>query len=125
MSHYIPEQNKMLSIELSDVVKIGENDYGYEFAVGRIEKCWVGFAIGNLGGGEKAMFFFPGIQENYQVGVKDKTLAILLTGAIAKDLEQGYGGISTWFVGEELRGDPDAFRYINCDIVGCDGNECQ
>lgn len=115
----------MASIELSDIIKIGKNDYGYEFAVGRIGHQWIGFAIGNLGRDGKAIFFFPNIQEDCQMGVKDKTLAILLTGAIAKDPEQGYGGISAWFVGEELRGDPDAFRCTNCDRVGCDGEECQ
>lgn len=115
----------MTNIELSDVVKIGKNDYGYEFAVGRIGKRWVGLAIGDPGDGEKVMFFLPNIQEDHQMGVKDKTMAILLTGATVQVKEHGYGGINTWFVGEELRGDPDILMCINCGSVGCDGEECQ
>ena len=115
----------MSNLDLTDITKIGENDYGYEFAIGHIGGRWVGFALGRINETEKSCFFLLSISEGEEMGVKDKTLAILLTGAIAQSYEHGYGGIDRWFVGEELRGDPEAFRCVNCDGVGCDGKECQ
>lgn len=115
----------MNELNLSDVTKIGENNHGYEFMVGLLGGRWVGFAIGSENGVRIGLFFLPNIQEDFQLGVKDKTLAILLTGAIAQSAEYSYGGVARWFVGEDLRGDPEAFRCANCGSVGCDGKRCQ
>jgi hypothetical protein len=109
-------------IQITEMEKIGENDHGYWFGVGRLGSRWVGFAMGDLEDGNKMMFLLPGISESYQMGVAERGQAILLTGAIAQDFEHGYGGIARWFIPEELRGKPDDFRCDDCHSVGCAGD---
>ena len=112
-------------VELSDVVVIAENDYGYEFCVGRLGKIWIGCAVGTLDDGTQTVFLFDEISDDLaSVGVADRELAIRMTGALADDPEQSYGGVDRWFVAAELRGKPDDFRCERCRRVGCDGREC-
>jgi len=103
---------------LQDVFKIGENDYGYWFGVARMNDRWVGFAFG-----DNCIFFLPGVHECHELGLLDRDMAIKLTGANAQALENGYGGISRWFVDESLRGRPEDFRCPLCEEMGCQG-EC-
>lgn len=114
--------NSAAQLGVTDIEKIGENDYGYWFGVGRICSRWVGFAMGALPEGDQMMFFLPGISESYELGVKERELAIKLTGAIALAGEHGYGGITRWFVPEELRGKPEDYRCLDCDEVVCAGD---
>jgi len=109
-------------MEIEEAFLIGENDHGYKFAVGKIGERWFGFAEGALENGDKMIFFFPGIGENYQLGLLDRNLVIKITGAIAESDEHGYGGIARWFVPEELRGKPEDFTCEHCDSVGCRGD---
>lgn len=104
-----------VNISITNAMLIGENDHGYRFGVGQIGERWIGFAASDVG-----LFFFPGIAEDYLLGLLDRALVIKLTGAIARDVEQGYGGIARWFVPEELRGNPEDFRCENCQQVACD-----
>lgn len=110
-------------LDIQDTFKIGENDFGYSFAIGRLGDRWVGFALGDLGEGEQGCFFLPGVSEGYMMGLLDRERAIKLTGAIAQASEHGYGGIARWFVPPEQRGNPDDFRCERCEQVGCSG-EC-
>jgi len=126
-------------LEIHDILLIGENDYGWEFAVGRIGERWLGFARDGafsqhvrqafasegLAVEPGYMHLFPEVAEGVEIGLPDKERAILLTGALAQDPEQPFGGIDRWHVPEEQRGKPDDFRCPNCDRVGCDQKECQ
>lgn len=111
----------MSNIQITDRFDIGENDHGYKFAVAKVGGRWVGFADGELEDGNRMIFFFPRISEDYQMGLTDQTLTIRLTGAIAQSVEHGYGGISRWFIPEELRGKPEDFTCEHCESVGCRG----
>jgi len=112
----------MSGLELTDILKIGENDHGYSFAVGKLGGRWVGFAVGDLGEGKQGMFFLPGISEEYELGLTDRELAIRMTGAVAQSPEHGYGGIERWFVVEELRGRPEDFQCAECGEIACSGD---
>lgn len=107
---------------MHEIVRIGANDYGYWFGVGRMGERYIGFAIGELSNGDRMMFMLPGIAENHTLGITDRERAVKWTGAIAQDPTYGYGGISRWFVPEELRGKPDDFRCADCEEVGCAGD---
>lgn len=104
----------MSRLVIEQTVPVGTNGHGYDFEVGLIGGFWVGYARG--GGG---LFFFAGISKDHQLGVKDQREAILKTGAIAQDPDQGYGGIDLWFVPEDLRGKPDDYRCETCGEVCC------
>lgn len=109
-------------IQITERFDIGENDHGYKFTVGKIGDRWVGFADGDLGRSKRALFMFPAISQDYQIGLMDRELVIKLTGAIAQSVEHGYGGIARWFVPEELRGSPRDFTCEYCESVGCRGS---
>ncbi len=127
------------SIQIDEVLVIGENDGGYQFAVGRIADRWIGFARDNafsrraraafraegFAPEPAGLFVFHEVGEDCQMGLTDKGRAIRLTGAVACDPESSYGGIDRWYVPEELRGRPDDFRCEHCERVGCDGRECR
>lgn len=100
-------------IQIEEIFKIGENDYGYQFGICRIGKEWHGFASG-----ADTMFFLPHAED----ANKSKRL-IKLVGAIAQSPEYGYGGIHRWFVIEELRGQPSEFLCATCGSVGCTPEE--
>ena len=111
------------AFELSETVLVGENDYGYQFAVGRHGDSWVGFAVGTTEAG-RMLFLFPEISSGVVMGIGSRDEAIRMVGAIAEDPEHGYGGIDRWFVNESLRGTPDEYRCADCGEVGCNGEEC-
>jgi hypothetical protein len=69
------------------------------------------------------MHIFPHVSDGSQLGMKDKKIAILLTGALAQEDEQGFGGIDEWLVPEDMRGDPDKFRCKQCGTVGCEDRD--
>ena len=71
-------------LQFEEVTLVGLNA-GYRFAVGRVKDRWLGFAIGELDGGERMLFIFPEIADGALLGLADKERAILLTGAIACD----------------------------------------
>jgi hypothetical protein len=97
-------------VAIEEQVIIGDNRHGYAFAVGRVGDRWLGYAITRLG-----LFLFPGVSEGVDLGMEDRDEAIRRVGAIAQDLNSGYGGVETWHVPEELRGDPGRYR---CDVCG-------
>jgi hypothetical protein len=106
-------------MDILERIEVGENDNGYRFAVAKIPgERWIGFADSDYGA-----FVFPSISENHIMGIAGRELAIKLTGAIAQSIEHGYGGITRWFVEEELRGRPEDFTCDECGEVACDG-EC-
>lgn len=112
-----------MSMELQETIKIGENDYGYQFGVGRYGDQWVGFALGTKEGEDRPsmMFVLPNVaDERDGLGCRDRDKAIKLTGATAQYPSHGYGGISRWFIDERLRViDPSEFVCAECDTVGC------
>jgi hypothetical protein len=71
------------------------------------------------------MHVFAEVSEGVELGMQDKTMAILLTGALAEDPEHGFGGIDEWLVPEDLRGEPKDFRCDRCGDVGCAGRDCE
>lgn len=106
-----------------EVYKIGENDWGYWFGIGLLKDRWTGFAVGTWKddkGEHQMMFFFPEIADDLVMGKTDRDLVIKLTGAIAQSVEHAYGGVSRWFVPEDLRGKPEDFICEVCSSVGCD-----
>lgn len=127
-----------MNLELSDLFIIAENDL-YRFGVGCCNGRWLGFALeGEFSRRVKqafaaegmavdphCTFVFPEVADNFELGMTDRDKAILLTGALAQDLENGYGGVEKWHVPPNLRGDPEKFRCGHCERVGCDGRECQ
>jgi hypothetical protein len=108
----------MVELEVSDTVRIGRNDHGYEFAVGRSDERWIGF-VKEYEDGARGVFVFSGIHEGYKLGITDRDRAIRLTAAMAQDPEHGYGGISEWFVAENLRATPDEMRCEACGELPC------
>ena len=119
------ESAESATLEISETVKVGENDYGYTFFVGLYGSRWIGFAVGEEREKErKMMFIFPEISSNGTLGVTSLDEAIRMTGALAEDVESGFGEIERWCVPEELRGDPDDYRCENCGAVCCDGFDC-
>jgi len=109
------------SIHFSATRRIGYNDL-YTFHIGLVEDRWLGFALSRET--PRSLFFFPEVSDDLQMGMKDQNKAVLLTGALAQDVESGYGGITTWEVPEELRGDPEKYRCATCGAVGCNGRDC-
>jgi hypothetical protein len=111
-------------VEIIERLEVGENDYGYRFAVGSIPDegggvRWIGFADSDVGA-----FVFPAICEGHMMGIKDRDRAIKLTGAIAQSSEHGYGGVKRWFVEEALRGKPEDFTCSECGAINCSGDCC-
>ena len=107
-----------------ETIKVGANDDGYEFWVGRTGDRWLGFAVGKLHqDGTRGMFVFPELIEDFKMGLADRDDAIRMTGAVAQAVERGYGGIARWSVPIELRGDPEDYRCGDCGDLGCNG-EC-
>lgn len=108
------------AIPFSETLMIGDNDVGYKFGVGLAGDRWLGFALGDLPGGDKMLFVMPNVSEGFDLGLKDRDQAILMTGAIAQDPESAFGGITRWFVQADLRGDPNTIaRCPRCGEIGC------
>ena len=121
-----------------DVVLIGSNDT-WRFLVARIDggHRWVGLAAPRRSSSEQAfhdvgfpvspqmLMILTLVGDGCEMGILDRDLAIRLVGAIAQNAEDGYGGIDTWNVPEDLRGHPNQFRCVLCDRVGCNGTECR
>jgi len=106
-------------LRFEETLLVGENDSGYEFGVGRIGDEWIGFAkCGH------ALWWFTMQAPRGRLGVPDRDEAIRQTHAYATAPENGYGGITRWFVQEDLRGDADAYRCPRCGAVFCNG-ECE
>lgn len=132
----------MTPITLDEVLIIAENDCGWRFGVGRLGsagRCrWIGFATESAQAQDARRAFaseglptepaglllFHEVAQGVELGVADRERAILLTGALARDIDSAYGGVDRWLVPPELRGDPEQFRCRSCDRVGCDGREC-
>lgn len=93
----------MADLNIEDTFKIAENDHGYEFWIGRIDDHWVGMAKGETDEGTM-LFLFPEFALRFPAWVTDRRMAIRMTGAIAQDPENAYGGVARWFVPEYLRG---------------------
>ena len=101
--------------DLNNIVRIGDNDHGYSFVVGEVDGRWLGCAIGS-----GMIFILPGMSEEHRLGLSDREQAIKLTGAVALDPTHGYGGITRWFVPEDLQGKPEDFACSECGSVGCE-----
>jgi hypothetical protein len=114
--------NSAMSEAISNITKIGENDYGYWFGVGQLEGRWIGFAVGRLDDGNEMVFWFPEIAEGHLIGLADCNEAIKASSAIVQDPSHAYGGIQHWLIPEELRGNPDDYRCGYCCQVGCPGD---
>ena len=82
----------------------------------------VGFASSPLAGGGTFLEFFAEVSDGPVLGVEDRRRAVILTGAVARDPERGYGGVDRWEVPPALRGDPEDFRCEDCGAVGCPGD---
>lgn len=114
-------------LQLTETALIGENQL-YQFAIGLLGDRWVGFAVGKdrpgkrRMGAEKMLFILPGVSEDCRLGLTDRNLAIRMTTAAAQDPEGGYGVITHWHVGPELRAGPDEFRCSTCSRLGCQGD---
>lgn len=108
-------------IAINDPVLIASNRHGYRFLVGRISggggDRWVGYSVSRLDDGRLFACFFPQVSEGHVMGLRDRATAIRLTGAVALDSEEGFGGVDRWFVGPELRGDPADFRCPDCGEI--------
>ncbi len=127
-----------MNLKIEAILSVGSNDR-WQFAVAKVGDRWLGvamecqfsravkvaFAAEGLAVRSGYMHVFGEVSEEFELGMKDQTKAILLVGALARDAEQGFGGIDDWLVPEELRGDPDDFRCNNCWAVGCDGRDCE
>ena len=118
----------MAEIGLQSVEKIGENDYGYSFAVGLLGGRWYGFAVGVIEPGKKMMLIMPGCDEDsLPFSAKPYTdiraEVIKRVGAVAQSVEHGYGGIKRWFVAEGLRGKPEDYMCSVCGSVGCNPDQ--
>lgn len=126
-------------VPLEDIEVIAENAH-YLFLIARSGKRWLGFSAPKRSPAEQAfqneglevspqMFLIlSDVSDGCTLGVLDKQRAILLTGALAQDPEQGYGGIDRWHVPSELQGRPEDFRCRKCERIGCDGDrgcECE
>ncbi len=111
------------SLTFSETLMIGSNEHGYSFGVGLLSDRWLGFSIGDDGNVLPMLFVMPEISEDFQLGIPDRDRCIRMAGAIAQDPERNYGGISTWLVAEDLRGDPEDFRCPLCREVCCGGCE--
>lgn len=124
-----------LKIEALDL--IGRNAE-WQFGVARIGDRWLGvaleseptrlaraaFASEGLPFDKGYMHVFAEVSEGIELGMQEKTIAMLLVGALAQDPEHGFGGIDEWLVPEVLRGDPEKFRCEKCGDVGCGGRDC-
>jgi hypothetical protein len=75
------------TLNITNYIKVGENNYGYAFWVGLLDRRWVGFAVGDIGGGNRGLFFLPGIEEDCYLGISDRDKCIRMTGAIAQSPE--------------------------------------
>lgn len=123
------------TLNMSDYLTVAENA-SYWFCIASIGERWVGLAAPKRSPAEAAfadeglevtpqLLMLLDISDGFELGVTDRRRAILLTGALAQDPENAYGGIDTWHVAPELRGHPDDFRCRHCDRVGCGGGDCQ
>ena len=127
-----------MNLKIERVDLIGRNDE-WQFAVAKVGDRWLGvalesqsaraarlaFASEGLPVDNSYMHLFGEVSDDFELGMKDKRAAMLLVGALAQDVEQGFGGIDEWLVTADLRGDPDQFRCKKCGKVGCDGRECE
>jgi hypothetical protein len=125
-------------LKIEELVVIGENDYGWRFAVGRIGERWLGLGLESANTvaarcafRDEGLPVEPGymhvigaVSRDHELGLPDKEAAIRLTGAIAQDPAHAFGGVERWLVPEALRGRPDDFRCGHCEEVGCNG-DCQ
>ena len=108
-----------MNLKIEGYELIGRNDQ-WDFAVARIGDRYLGVALESRYTREvRAAFASEGLQieptymhvfaevsEGVDLGMQDKQAAILLTGALAQDPEQGFGGIDEWLVPDDLRGEP-------------------
>lgn len=122
-----PERKQAPARELSwdgPLQAIGHNRHGWRFAVGSMNGRWMGVALGRIRPGTSTYcHFFAEISEGYVMGVRDRELAIRMTGALAQDPEQCFGGIDVWYIPRELRGRyQDLPRCRQCGRVCCDGD---
>lgn len=126
-----------MDLKIEDLEVIARNDK-WEFAVGRNGDRWLGVAMeGQFSREVKSAFasqglsvhpvythIFSEVSEGCELGMQDKTVAMLLVGAMAQCNSYGFGGIKEWLVQEELRGKPEDFTCEKCGDVGCDGTAC-
>lgn len=112
-------------LEICDALIVADNNCGYQFCVGRLGSRWVGYAVGATDDGERMLFLFSEICEGHVMGIMSLEEAIRMTGALAQDPEQAYGGVDRWYVHDRLQASPDDYRCDHCDRVGCDGTECR
>jgi hypothetical protein len=116
----------MIEVGFQEVLKVGENDYGYWFGVGFMFGCWYGFAVGKDSAGDETMLFLPGCdgandfpESGECDGEAVKVEIIKRVGAVAQSFEHGYGGVARWFVGEDVRGRPEDYVCSQCGSVLC------
>lgn len=102
---------------------IGENRFGYKFGVGLADGRWLGFALGQVAAGERCVFFLHQVSDDIVMGCVNLDTALRLTSAVALDPDASYGGIDTWWIKPELRGDPEALRCLVCGEIGY--HECE
>src|SRR6516225_11377172 len=98
----------MTELTIAEAILIGENDQ-WRFCVGKLGERWIGYALaGRFSMDAKAAFraeglgvepgfmsIFPEVSDGLLLGMLDREKAILLTGAIAQDVESCYGGVET------------------------------
>jgi hypothetical protein len=114
--------NEQPEFVFSETLVIGDNDH-YKFGVGLCGDRWCGFALGEPEDNNRMLFVFPGVAQDFQLGLPDRDKAILMTGAIAQEPDSMYGGILRWFVQDDLRGDPNTIeRCQDCGEIGCQGD---
>jgi hypothetical protein len=127
-----------MNLKIEGYELIGRNDH-WSFAVARVGDRYLGVGMEQIPLRAKSpdgrvniylerpyyMHVFAEVSEGVELGMQDKTMAILLTGALAEDPEHGFGGVDEWFVPEDLRGEPKDFRCDRCGDVGCAGLDCE
>lgn len=102
---------------------IGTNKHGYGFRVRHVgHGLWAGEAFATVNGEENTFTLLQFVRPDGSHGMADQRKAILMTGALANDPANGYGGIDEWFIDEEFRGKPEDMRCEVCDEIcmGCE-----
>jgi hypothetical protein len=111
-------------IDLQEMKAIASNSFGWTFIVVRISDRWIGGALGKGKNGEPNFLnVFHEVAEGFQLGVKDRALAIRQTCAVALDPEQCFGGIEHWLIPEAERGTLADLPPEETDEYGYDGDE--
>lgn len=109
------------TLKVAEATVIAHNEL-YQFAVGRVEEQWVGYAIGHCNDHTRMLFYLNITGNNsIDLGLENRDEAIRRTAAMAQAPEHGYGGVDAWFIDEPLRASPDEYRCPHCEELFCTG----